>query len=75
MLIMPKKGDLSDPNNWQVIYLLSCASETISSVIANCLDKYFLNVDLDEQCGGVFQKGCTDGTFHVKQDLHILKQL
>ena len=37
MSILPKKGDLSDPNKWWGISLLSCASKIISSVIANRL--------------------------------------
>ena len=66
ILILPKKGDLLDLKKWRGISLLICASNIISSVIANHLGKYFLNVGLDEQCGGVFQKGCIDGTFNVK---------
>ena len=62
-----------DTNKWQDISLLSCASKIIISVIVNRLGKSFLGVGLDEKCGGVFQKGCIDGTFNIKQDLYILK--
>ena len=74
MSILPNKGDLSDPNKWRGISVLSCMLNIISSVIANCLGKYFLGVGLEEQCGGVFQKGCINGTLNVKQYIHILKQ-
>ncbi len=42
--------------------------------MATRLGKHFLDVGLDEQCGGVFGKGCIDGTYNVKQALHTLSQ-
>ena len=46
----------------------------MSSIVATRLGKHFLDVGLDEQCGGVFGKGCIDGTYNVKQALHTLSQ-
>ena len=74
MTVLPKKGDLSDPNKWRGISLLSVASKLVSSIVATRLGKHFLDVGLDEQCGGVFGKGCIDGTYNVKQALHTLSQ-
>ena len=74
MTVLPKKGDLSDPNKWRGISLLSVASKLISSIIATRLGNHFIDVGLDEQCGGVFGKGCIDGTYNVKQALHTLSQ-
>lgn len=74
MSVLPKKGDLSDPNKWRGISLLSVASKLVSSIVATRLGKHFLEVGLDEQCGGVFGKGCIDGTYNVKQALHTLSQ-
>ena len=74
MSVLPKKGDLSDPNKWRGMSLLSVASKLVSSIIATRLGKHFLDVGLDEQCGGVFGKGCIDGTYNVKQALHTLSQ-
>ena len=54
--------------------LLCVASKIVSSVIATRLGKHFLDVGLDEQCGGVLGKGCIDGTYNVKQALHTLSQ-
>ena len=45
----------------------------INLVIPNRLEEYLINVGLDEKCGGIFQKGCIDGTINGKQALHILK--
>ena len=74
MTVLPKKGDLSDPNKWRGISLLSVGSKLVSSVIATRLGNHFIDVGLDEQCGGVFEKGCIDGTYNVKQALHTLSQ-
>ena len=74
MSLLPKKGDLSNPNKWRGISLLCVASKIVSSVLATRLGKHFLDIGLDEQCGGVFGKGCVDGTFNVKQALHALSQ-
>ena len=74
MTVLPKKGDLSDPNKWRGMSLLSVASKLVSSVIATRLGNHFIDVGLDEQCGGVFGKGCIDGTYNVKQALHTLSQ-
>ena len=71
--LLPKKGDLSDPNKWRGTSLPSAAaSKLVSSVIATRLGSHFIDVGLDEQCGGVFGKGCIDGTYNVKQALHTL---
>ena len=72
--VLPKKGGLSDPNKWRGTSLLSAASKLVSSVIATRLGSHFIDVGLDEQCGGVFGKGCIDGTYNVKQALHTLSQ-
>ena len=55
MKLLPKKGDhLSDPDKRRG------NSKNVSSIIAHRLGKHFLEVGLDGQCGGVFQKGCAD---------------
>ena len=48
--VLPKKGDLSDPNKWMGISLLSVASKLVSSVLATRLGNHFIEVGLDEQC-------------------------
>ena len=35
--LLPKKGDLSNPNNWRGISLLDIVSKIISSIIASRL--------------------------------------
>ena len=42
MTVLPKKGDLSDPNKWRGISLLSVASKLVSSIVATRLGKHFL---------------------------------
>ena len=66
------RGFRSGPLNH--LSLLSVASKLVSSVIATRLGNHFIDVGLDEQCGGVFGKGCIDGTYNVKQALHTLSQ-
>ena len=69
MTMLLKKGGLSDPNKWRGVPLLSVASKLVSSVIATRLRtcNHFIDVGLDEQCGGEFGKGCIDGTYNAKQ--------
>ena len=51
--ILPKKGDLSDPNNWRPIMLLDVLQKIMSSLIAQRLEI----VDIEEQYG--FPRGQT----------------
>ena len=72
--ILPKKGDLSDPNKWRGIALGDIAAKCISSIIATRLTKYLTTFGIDEQCGSLFGKGCADATFSLKLALQALHE-
>ena len=54
--IIPKKGDLSDPNKWRGIALLDICSKIISSIIASRLGDYFTQHGNETQFGSVKRK-------------------
>jgi len=64
---LPKKGDLTNCNNWRGIMLLSVTSKVLSRVILNRLSTKVDPLLRKEQAG--FRKGrsCTDQTFTLRQ--------
>jgi exonuclease III len=72
--ILPKQGDLADPNKWRGIALGDIAAKCISSIVANRLTKYLSEFGIDEQCGSLFGKGCADATFTLKTALQTLRE-
>ena len=72
--ILPKKGDLADPNKWRGIALGDIAAKCVSSIIATRLTKYLSEFGIDEQCGSLFNKGCADATFTLKMALQTLQE-
>ena len=65
--ILPKKGDLSDPNNWRPIMLLDVLQKIMSSIIAQRLQDLLKIVGIEEQYGFLVGRGTTDGVFVVKE--------
>ena len=41
LCLLPKKGDLSDPNNWRGIMLLDCFAKWVGSILGNRLKAVF----------------------------------
>jgi hypothetical protein len=72
--ILPKKGDLSNPNQWRGIALGDIASKCVSSIIASRLTKHLATFSIDEQCGSMIKKGCADATFPLKLALQTLRE-
>jgi hypothetical protein len=70
--VLPKKGNLSDPNKWRGIALGDIAAKCISSIIATRLTKCLTTFGIDEQCGSLFGKGCANATFLLKLALQTL---
>jgi hypothetical protein len=67
--ILPKKGDLRDLNNWRGIMLLDAASKIISMVINSRLQKLLKEEGMEEQNGFSGGRGCSDGSFCIRQAL------
>ena len=64
--LLPKKGDLSDANNWRGIMLLDCFAKWVGSILGNRLKAVFEKVGMESQNGFRPDRGCTDGLFTVK---------
>ena len=67
--MLPKKGDLQDLNNWRGIMLLDAASKLVSMIIANRLDRVLKEEGLEAQNGFTGGRGCSDGSFSLRQAL------
>jgi hypothetical protein len=74
LCVLPKKGDLSDPNKWRGIALGDIASKRVSSVIAHGLAKHLRSFGVDKRHGSIFDKGCQDATFWLKLALQTLQE-
>ena len=74
LTILPKKGDLSDTNNWKGIALGDICAKTLSSIITSRLTKHLKEIGIEEQNGSQYNKGCEDATFTLKFALQILHQ-
>jgi Reverse transcriptase (RNA-dependent DNA polymerase)/Endonuclease-reverse transcriptase len=72
--IIPKSGDLSNPNKWRGIALGDIAAKCVSSIIATRLTEHLVSFGIDEQCGSIFNKGCADATFSLKMALQTLHE-
>ena len=58
--IHPKKGDLSQSNNWRAFSLLDTMGKHFTKVIQQRLQKVAEEVLPDSQCGFHRDKGCVD---------------
>ena len=65
--ILPKKGDLSLPGNYRGIMMLEVAYKIVAYIILSRLNPTTESLDHEAQCGFRRFRGCSDGTFTVKQ--------
>ena len=71
MIKIPKKGSLSDCNNWRGITLLSVPSKIFCKVIIQCITQAVDDLLRNEQSGIRKGRGCTDNIFTLR---NILEQ-
>ena len=71
MIKIPKKGSLSDCNNWRGITLLSVPSRIFCKVIIQCITQAVDDLLRNEQSGIRKGRGCTDNIFTLR---NILEQ-
>ncbi len=72
-ILVPKSGDLSDPNKWRGVMLMDVCSKIFSSVM-NCKAFHLLNKHgIRFQFGGTPELGCQDGLFVLKTLLTMRK--
>ena len=65
--ILPKKGDLRLPGNYRGIMMLEVAYKIVANIILSRLNPIIDTLDHEAQCGFRRGRGCSDGTFTVKQ--------
>ena len=64
--VLPKKGDLKNPNNWRGIILLDINSKIISIFINIKLQKLLKTRGIAHQFGATPKLGCQDAVFVLK---------
>ena len=72
--MLPKTGDLSNPNKWREIARGNIVAKYTASVITHRLTKHLSLFSIKEQCGCFFGKDCTNATFSLKSALQTLKE-
>ena len=73
-IMVPKKGDLSDPNKWRVINLMDMFSKILSIVLNDRLYTLLEKHGNKTQYRATPGVGCADGSFVLKTLLHQRKQ-
>ena len=73
--LLPKKGDLTDPNKWRGIMLLNVASKIISSVISRRLQNVLRLHGLESQNGFLPKRGCSDASFALRRALQLRREV
>ena len=71
---LPKKGDLTNCNNWRGITLLSLTSKIFSKIIQNRLSKTMDGQIRNEQAGFRPGRSCSDQIFVLRQILEQSKE-
>jgi len=74
LILLPKKGDLTDPKNWRPICLLDVASKILSSIMVTRMQVVYERIGRDEQCGFRPARGTIDAMFNVLMALQKRKQ-
>ena len=72
--ILPKKGDLSNTNNWRGINLLDVTSKVISIIITSRLQSALSIDGIPFQFGSSPNTGCPDGSYSIKSILQLNKE-
>ena len=72
--ILPKKGNLYNPNNWRGINLLDVLSKVMSLVITSRLQYILRSEATPVQFGASPETGCLEGLFSLKSLLQIRKE-
>ena len=71
---LPKKGDLSNPNNWRGINLLDVTSKLVSIIVNKRLQKMLKIRGITHQFGASPGTGCQNGLFCLKTLLQTRRE-
>ena len=72
--ILPKKGDLSNPNNWRGINFLDVVSKLMSILLTILLQIVLGKLGTPIQFGASQNTGCPDGSFFLRSMLQMDKE-
>ncbi len=67
--LLPKSGDLSNPNNWRGITLLAVIAKLFCSVLSNRMTSHMQVTGLEAQCGFMPGKSTIDAIFTMRVSL------
>ena len=67
--VLPKSGDLSNPNNWRGITLLAVIAKLFCSVLSNRMTSHMQVIGLEAQCGFMPGKSTVDAIFTMRVSL------
>ena len=71
LVMLPKKGDLMDLNNWRGINLLDVGSKTISIILNGRAQELLMHNGHPMQFGETPNMGCSDVVFSLKKNVTI----
>jgi len=72
---LPKKGDLSNPNNWRGINLLDVTSKIVSKLVTRRLQTVLFDEGTPFQFGSTPGTGCPDAVFSLKTILQSRREV
>jgi len=72
--LIPKKGDLGDPNNWRGIMLLEVCSKVVGTIISERIQAMLGEIGLECQSGFSKLRGGSDARFSLKTGLQKRKE-
>lgn len=72
--VLPKKGNLKDPNNWRGIMLLDIGAKIVASIISERLQDLLEEVGMECQNGFSRLRGCADAGYTLKAALQKLRE-
>jgi hypothetical protein len=67
--LLPKKGDLKNPNNWRGIMLLDISGKIVASILSERLQGLLMRHGIECQNGFSRLRGCPDALFSLKMAL------
>ena len=73
-VLVPKKGDLSDPNKWRGINLMDVCLKIFSIILNDHLYQLLGRHGAKSQFGATPNVECQDGSFTLKSLLHLRRQ-
>ena len=71
LVLVPKSGDLSDPNKWRRVKLMDIGSKVFSSILCTRWFKIIRKHRGKYQFGSTPDAGCQDFSFTIKTMLHL----